>query len=304
MNILFKLYKRFTYTDWQIVFADNKLEEIVNGSQLQLHVMRHSYKDRWFADPFILDITNDEIRLLVECVTDDTRKGRIALLNVDRKTYSLKDMQFILDLPTHLSFPFIMRKNGRIYVYPENGDSGKLNKYEFDLENKVFVFQNTIISKALGDAIITEAFGCPLLFATEQPDMNGCNLSIYKKNNNNSWVIDQYVCFDEHVARMAGDFFKIGDKIYRPAQECNESYGHGLVIQQVTPPSESNNMKWQFKEICRMTSPLNRYPLCLHTLNSFKDIIVMDVKGYRYYKIGTFLNKFKSRFFGKYRLEH
>ncbi len=303
MNPLFEYYKKITCTDWQIAFAENTLEDIVQGASLKLHVMKHNYKDRWFADPFVLDVTDSEILLLAECVTDDTKRGRIVLLTVDRKAYALKKMQYVLDLPTHLSFPVIVRKKDHIYVYPENGEAGTLDLYEFDIENKAFIHKETIMRRALGDAIITEEFGDSLLFATEDPDMNGRSLSIYKRKEQ-SWILDQKVLFEDNVARMAGDFFRVGSKIYRPAQECNESYGHGLVIQQVTPPLESDDKMWHFKEIRRMVSPLKRYPLCLHTLNSYKDVIVMDVKGYRYAFWGWGLQRLKSLLMGRHPLEH
>ncbi len=297
------VYKNLTKTDWQITFADNTSESIVSGKPLKLHVMKHDYRDRWFADPFILDVNDSEILILAECVTDDTRRGRIALLIVDKKNYSLKQMQYVLDLPTHLSFPVIVRKNDQIYVYPENGEASTLDLYKFDLKNKTLVFKETIIKKALGDAIVIEIFGDHYLFATEEPDMNGRSLSIYKRNRQ-SWIIDQKVIFEDNIARMAGNFFRVGSKIYRPAQECNESYGHGLVIHEVISPDKSDDNKWHFIEVRRMTSPLKRYPLCLHTLNFYKDVTVMDVKGFRYDLIGKFLYKIKSILAGQKHLEH
>ena len=264
------------------------------GEPLRLKVMKHPYKDRWFADPFILDVTDQEIILLVECVTDDTKRGRIAIMHIDKSTYTLKDMKYILDLPTHLSFPVIVRKNNRVYVYPENGESGKLNLYELDLKKGELVFVEQIMDKALGDAIITTLFGEKMMFATEEPDMNGRELVIYRTSNNTQWVLDEKVAFADNVARNAGDFFRIGENIYRPAQECNEDYGHGLVIQQVTSSTSSNGNKWIFKEIRRMVSPLKRYPMCLHTLNYYNGVVVMDVKGFRYGVVGSLLFRIKK----------
>ncbi len=302
--MLFKnIYKNLTKTDWQITFAENSPESLISGLPLKLHVMKHNYRDRWFADPFILDIYDSEILLLAECVTDDIQRGRIVLLSVDKKDYSLKEMQYVLDLPTHLSFPIIVRKNGHIYVYPENGEAGTLDLYEFDLKNKSFIFKETIIKRTFGDAVITDVFGGRFLFATEEPDMNGSSLFIYRKNGQ-FWSLDQEVLFEDNVARMAGDFFSVGGKIYRPAQECNDSYGHGLVIHEVLPPEKTDDRRWHFAEICRFISPLKRYPLCLHTFNSYKDVSVMDVKGYRYALIGKWLCRLKSSLVGQTHLEH
>ena len=105
--------------------------------------MKHSYRDRWFADPFILDVNDSEIILLAEEVEDKMQQGVISKLVIDRASYVLKSKKTILELPTHLSFPVIMREGNKILVYPESGASGKLTMYECpDREATIFVLQD------------------------------------------------------------------------------------------------------------------------------------------------------------------
>lgn len=291
MNPLIKAYKKLTYTDWRIAFAENSLESIVNGEDIKLHVMTSDFDDRWFADPFILDVTDSEIIVLAEVVSDDTRRGRIAKLIVDRKTYHLKEMKYILDLKTHLSFPVIVREGNKILVYPENGESGALKLYEMDAKTDLLINPQIIMPQFFADAIITDIFGDRYMFVTDKPDVNGSELYIYKFDvANGTFVLDDKVTFNDKIARMAGEFFKIGDKIYRPAQECNEDYGHGMVIQEVSHVVD----KWEFKEVRRMTSPLKRWNMCFHTLNSYKGVVVTDVKGFRHYHAGRLLKGIKD----------
>ena len=296
MNLLLKKYKHLTYTDWRIAFAENSLESIVKGEDIKLHIMTYEFNDRWFADPFILDVTDSEIIVLAEVVSDDTRRGRIAKLIVDRKTYHLKEMKYILELKTHLSFPVIVREGSKILVYPENGESGALNLYEMDTKTDMLVNPKVIMPQFFADAIITDIFGDRYMFVTEKPDVNGSELHIYKFDaTKKTFVLDSIVTFNDKIARMAGEFFKIRDKIYRPAQECNGEYGHGMVIQEVT----HNDGKWEFKEVRRMTSPLKRWSMCFHTLNSYKGVVVTDVKGYRHYNTGRMLKGIKDFISGK-----
>ena len=72
-----KIYKSLVYHDWEIAFPDNTLESIVRGDAFKVHLMKHSYRDRWFADPFILDVNDSEIILLAEEVEDKMQKGVI-----------------------------------------------------------------------------------------------------------------------------------------------------------------------------------------------------------------------------------
>ena len=47
--------------EYNIGFVDNTYEDIISGKPLSVKWMAHSYKDSWFADPFILDVTDTQI---------------------------------------------------------------------------------------------------------------------------------------------------------------------------------------------------------------------------------------------------
>lgn len=290
-----KLYKSLVYHDWEIAFSDNSLEGIVKGEELKVHVMKHPYHDRWFADPFILDVTDTDFILLVEVVEDKSKKGMIAKLIVDKATYVLKSMKTVLELPTHLSFPVIVREGERILVYPESGASGKLLMYEYNPIDDSMKPLYSIMDQYLADAVITDIFGRKLMFATLKGEENGQNLTVFETDEQNVWKSHSILHFGDNIARMAGEFFKIGDKIYRPAQESNTIYGHGMVIQEMSLDGD----KWNVKEIRRITSPSKRYDQATHTLNSYKGHVVIDVKGYRHYFIGKFLVGLKNIISGR-----
>jgi hypothetical protein len=61
-----KVMEYIKATKYNIGFVDGSLESIIAGEPMKVNWMKHSYKDRWFADPFILDVTDDEIIVLVE----------------------------------------------------------------------------------------------------------------------------------------------------------------------------------------------------------------------------------------------
>ena len=61
MNALRKLYKELTSLHWEIGFLDNTFEGIVRGDKLKLTLVTHNFPNSWFADPFILDVTDDTI---------------------------------------------------------------------------------------------------------------------------------------------------------------------------------------------------------------------------------------------------
>lgn len=260
---------------YEIGIVTNTLEELIAGEPLNIRLVKHNYKDRWFADPFVLDITDSHIELLVEEYYYPEQKGRIAKLRIDRNTLQVVNNTTVLNINTHLSFPVIRRIGNSIFVIPENGQSGKLISYKYDQESETLVPNKDLIGLSLADAVDVEIDGCNYLFCTVCPDHSGKVLSIYK-NNKNGYEPYQTYQFNENIARMAGDFFTVNGKLYRPCQDCNDRYGYGFLIQEIT----QNGQFFDFKTVARYSSPLRRWNLGLHTLNSYKSVIVTDVLGY------------------------
>lgn len=270
------ILKSISSERWNIGFVENNLHEIMNGETLRVKWLKHNCKNSWFADPFILDVTDDEICVLVEEFYKPFQRGRISRLIVDKKTYELKQLNVALELPTHLSFPAIIRKDDGIYIYPENGESGKLCLYQYIPDKNECIRIETILNESVADSVISRINGEELLFCTKQPNQNGNILYIYRKNVLGSFVqIGKYI-FDENVARMAGDFFEFGGHIYRPAQECNIQYGHAVVLQKV----DKVNDAFLFSEKRRLYSVHPQLNVGMHTFSTYKNVIVTDALGF------------------------
>lgn len=289
--ILFKkIFKKLSQTRWELGFINNGLEGAFSETP-QYTWVKNPYKDRWFADPFILDVDDRNIYLLVEEMRHEPHIGRIAKLTVDKLTWTIVEMKIVLEEPTHLSFPAIIRKDGHIYVYPENGQSGKLKLYELIDDNLVYV--QDICSENLADAVITEQLGDTKMFATKYPDYNGDTLHIYPMSRNTLKMdvhkpIESIQFSDKH-ARMAGDFFSYNNHIYRPSQDCNINYGGGVIIEEVTMSNAiPNKFQYSFVKELRTNHPTLR--LGIHTLNTYNGLAVVDVHGFPYW-IGRMVYK-------------
>ena len=278
-------------TKYNIGFVDGCLKDIIEGSlPIKVNWLNHPYKDRWFADPFILDVTDNEIWALVEEWYDPIHRGRISKLVIDKQTYKLKDILVLLEIETHLSFPAIRRAQDGIYVYPENSVTGKLTEYKYIPEKEKLEISDIIANEPLTDAIQTDFFGENLLFSTRLPDANGKDLYIYRFDEETQAYreMSQYH-YSENLSRSAGDFFKYGEKIYRPSQVCIKSYGDAVSIQEV----HYSNGQFYEKEVRRIYSPHPDLDLGFHTFNTYKDIIVVDAVGYRHAKLCHLLRNLK-----------
>ena len=319
-------WHRWVAPHWRIGFLQNTLEEVIAGAEPEIKWMRAKHPDGWFADPFVLKVTDTSISLLAEEFRYKTGKGRIVRLDIDRETLTLETVTPLID-GCHLSFPFIIStlptegseaagskfkvqgskpsglsmlptdfhssrqaiifnpqfsiafgddchdsvnqaslltlaapiilNSHEVMVFPETGKEGRWSCYRLNVDTNECVLERVMCDKPLVDAVIYEDH----VFATSFPNPNGKSLGVYELSEEGC-QLERTVTFDENVAHNAGAFFKIGEKVYRPAQECNEWYGHALSIQEYHQGT--------FHEVRRIPG--------LHTLNMFQGVTVVDQK--------------------------
>jgi len=281
--------RRLEESEWRLGLLSNGFEDIKSG---KIHWVDNGvYTNKWFADPFILDFDENHVKLLVEEFDYEVHRGRLARLVVDKKNWTITDCKIILDLDTHLSFPMIWREEGHVYVCPENYASGALNLYEFDLEYESLTFIKSLITGKLTDACLFKQGDIYFVLSTYEPTPNGKQLSIWKSNSlTGEYTLCQEIKFDENIARNAGRIFEHQGKFIRPAQECNDQYGHAVVFQQVNV----TEAQFSFKELYRYTSTNAKYNNGTHTYNAYKEMAVIDVKGLRYKIAGAAFIGFRN----------
>lgn len=293
MNVTKKISAYIKATKYNIGFIDGSVESVIDGAPIHINWLRHPYKDRWFADPFILDVTDTDIIVLVEEWYDAIHRGRISKLVVDKKTFQLKGLKTMIDEGFHLSFPAITRKGGAIYVQPECGLTRGLVEYRYDAEHDSFEKQGVISDLPMADSVRNSLFGEDLMFSTKLPDANGKELGIYSWDEaTGQYNIKNYYHFDENISRMAGNFFVCRGEIYRPAQVCIKWYGDAVSLQKVT----CENGQWHFKEVRRIYSPHPDLDLGFHTFNEYQGLVVVDALGYRRAKLCHLIKKVRDFF--------
>lgn len=275
-----ELFWKIIQSSWTIGFVSNSIDSILKGEKLKVNWIKSCYKDGWFADPFILDVTDTDIILLVEDFYYPINRGRISKLTIDKKTFELKTIDVVLELDTHLSFPAIIRKDEKIFIYPESADSGKLTLYEYKPETNECIPVSTIAQGELADAVITNVNGKDIMLATRKPMHNKNVLHLLTKQSETENYSDKCdIKFDKNIARNAGDIFTHNNNIYRPAQDCQNGYGEGVILQKIT---FNEDLTFGYENVTELKSDNKHYNIGLHTFNTFNDTIVIDAKGYRY----------------------
>lgn len=286
-------WKKYLVENWNIGFSNSTAEELIEKQSLgKITWMRHPYKDRFFADPFIVKISNGEITVWAEEVILKKHKGCIVELIVDEHSKRLKERHLLLELNTHLSYPIYTMIDDEIFVYPENSESGQLALYKYNSQLHQLEKLKTIIEEPLVDATMLNANNSTYLFASKVPHTHD-TLYLYKAPTiDGSFTANGCIKKDINSSRPAGNFFWVNGNLYRSAQNCKTRYGSAIEIMKVI---ELDPYKEAY---CFTISPTSfKYNLGLHTLNFHNDTCIID--GYGYYspiigRIIYFMSTIKS----------
>lgn len=277
-------YKKFINNqNWNIGFVDITARQLISKQKLgKIEWMKHSYKDRFFADPFVLTSNFEQIVVFAEELEFDKPIGRLVELIIDAKTKQLLERYILLQLDTHLSYPIIKKIGDKVYVYPENGISGRLSMYEYIPETHSLKFLDVVIDEALADATIVEWGDKSYLFATKMP-LTQENLHLYSSSEfGKGYKEIGLVERSKSFSRSGGNLFVVNNKLYRPTQDCEKRYGGGVNIMEVV------NIEGEYKEEKVMSLYPNsfKYNLGLHTINFYDNGCVVDGYGYLYPILG------------------
>lgn len=286
MNLL----RRIQYSqNWNIGFCEISSNEIISGKRItDIKWLKHKYKDRWFADPFIYSVTERTITVFVEELMIEKPKGYLVELEIDRKSYEIHNRYVLLDLETHLSYPTILEYEGRTYVYPENGESGELNIYEYDRINHQLINPKCILCEALADATMLQMSGSEYyIIATKVPNVQERSYLFKSDSPFGPFeaVSSEPVQCSRRCSRPAGAWFKIDGTLYRPSQDCEAGYGSAISVMKV------NSLHPFSEQLLHKIMPLSyRYNLGTHTLNFYNKsnykMAVFDGYGYFYPILG------------------
>lgn len=285
-KILIKIINYFCQVKYEIGFVSEN--ELPHGACCVLRNIKWlntgGYNLGWFADPFILSVTDDFVQVLAEEFSYRKRKGSISLLKIRRgvNEYKLENVKTILKLDTHLSFPLIFKEKGKVYVCPENYQSGGVYIYEYNECCEILENPRLIISDPLVDAQIVKDGN--LYYAFGVVCKNGSmeetrRVNVYKSDT----LLGKYECIQTIVndyceERGAGQIYTENGVIIRPAQCCEGGYGKMLINKQIK--IEDNKIK---------ETEINRYKpirskkngLSLHTFNKENGLCVVDGHDYK-----------------------
>ena len=288
MNIIKRIRK---YVSEQAYYIGFLFPDEINLSETERFKSIHwlnlnGYKNGWFADPFFLSVSDTHVELFVEEFEYSKKRGRLCLLDIKRqgREFTLENVTPILELDTHLSFPITIKENNKLYVYPENSESGSLKIYEYDFEERKLKKPHTIIERPLLDAQIIKQGESYFLLSIEnisnsQEDTK--RLHVFKGDSLfGPYCHIQEVYNKQCEERGAGTIIEQEGVLYRPVQCCEGDYGKAVIIKKLDIQPNGNLAQTEIVRIAPLYGKCNGNGL--HSYNTISDLYVIDGKDYRY----------------------
>ena len=187
-----------------------------------------------WADPFPIRTPDVDLVFLEEYVRA-THRGRLAVVRLDGSPRGWASVETILDLPTHLSYPFVFEWSGSWYLLPEQAATGGLQLYRAETFPTTWRWHSTALDEPVSDATIVQIEGRWWMFAAinAQGGVMADELHLFHADSPlGPWTAHARnpVVSDVRTARPAGRVYRHGDHWYRVAQDGAISYGHSISI--------------------------------------------------------------------------
>lgn len=234
-------------------------------------------KNEFWADPFLFQ-HNTEMYVFFEVYDYKAGKGKISCGKlVDNKITGVID---VLDLKTHLSYPFIFSEGDDIFMIPENSGSKRLEVYKcVEFPAKWELYSTAFEGEELIDTtyFIDDA-GQRWLFLNKGLDKKYSELHIFSIDSLKLTHIESHslnpVIIDSRIARNGGAIFRHNGSVYRPSQcSINGIYGYGLnlnIIKKLTIDD------YEEEKVITVEPNFKKGLIATHHLHQLNNIFVID----------------------------
>ena len=282
-HALSKLWELLFHMEvWNVGFTAQSVAEVIRERGLRQEGVKwcppHA-PGHYIADPFALCHEGVE-QILVEDYPQGGR-GRISrLVPSERATR----VELVVDLegPFHLSYPCIFTENGETYCVPEAFQSGRATLHR--RVHGAWHAEHTLVDGLpIVDPTLFKHEGRYWILCTLQNDGAWGNLKLYAFHSERldaefkPHLLNPIKC-DIGSSRPAGSVMSVDGQLYRPSQDCSETYGGALVLNRITKLSPTEFEEIQIARLEPLSS--GPYRAGLHTLNGRAEGSLIDGKAF------------------------
>lgn len=235
-------------------------------------------RQRYLADPFVIDYQG-ETYVFVEDFDYVTKRGRIAAYQIDGT--EAVECGIALEENFHLSFPFVFRANGEIYMVPETHEAHEVRLYRSVDFPLVWKLESVLLENVNAvDTVIFFKFDT--FWMLTNLDSTGLgefeselHLFYSRELNTTSWSSHPLnpISLDAGNSRNGG-LLHLGDCVYRVYQRQGfDSYGVGFGLARIDTLTPSD----YFENQVGLVLPDQQRVIGTHSLSVSEKALVTDV---------------------------
>ena len=290
-----RIRKIFLFQTWGVGIVKISRKELVeHGIDISSVKWIETPDDSIFnADPFILDVVNDEIKVIYEVFDFENNKGMLNYIRIQTDG-RVNNLFLFHKKEVHISYPYVIKNLDKTYILPEQKKTNKITLYEVD--NCKIVSDYVLIDNIqAADPSIIRFQNKWWMFAL----VGKGNLYIWYSNELFSgWIEHENnpVKVDNCINRPAGSMFVLDNELYRPVQDSSDGYGKRIFLMKISELSKKT-YKEDVVQIIE-TNNKQQYPHGIHTLSLYKGYAVVDGKKEKFIT-ELFLKKIKNKFVHK-----
>jgi hypothetical protein len=272
-----KYLNKLFYSDkWNIGYVSQSAECFIEQKGLSEKVTwLNEVNADYSADPFAI-LHQSKVYIYYEELKTILGRGKINVISgFDFSTK--KRVKGFEPYDIHLSYPYIFTDKETIYCIPETATAEEVALYQVNPQqmNKLTKLRLLIKGKRFVDSSIVFHEGRFWLF-TSVSGMPNVFYIYHAATLEDEFVPHQKnpIATDNKNFRSAGNLFVVGNKLYRPTQNMEITYGGSVMINQITALSPDQFESEDLFEV----KPKAPYDKGLHNISLLADTIVFDGK--------------------------
>jgi hypothetical protein len=270
----------FRHDQWNVGLVDQPIAAFLQPqSRAPVHWLPSPKREELRADPF--GVLRDG-RLTILCEHFSYRDHRGFIVAIESMNAAQAARVSIGPVPAvHMSYPLLLQTSERLFCLPEMSDAHEISLYASERFPDRWVKSATLIKDtAIVDATLSQHGELWWLAGSEVAAFGAnCELHLwYAPNITGPWCAHpgNPVKTDIRSARPAGSPFVHDGVLYRPAQDCAQTYGARVMINRVLTLTPL-----EFREEAVAAVDPDRggpYPSGLHTLSQVGEATLIDGK--------------------------
>ena len=182
-------------------------------------------KGYWYADSLLFENDNKHY-LFCEAFNVKEQKGEIAVSVLEDGNWSIP--QVIISNNYHMSYPCVFKYGNDIFMIPESQENNTLELYK----SEAFPFQwkkvaNLAEGEKYADATVFGYNEELYIITYKSKERNAILFKLSIPNYTIKQIKD--IHYTDNIGRPAGTIIRVENKVYRPSQDCRNTYGERVL---------------------------------------------------------------------------